>query len=98
MNMEAGRRKSRRRSTWGAPAGLGDGEFLMRGAAITTGLPGKDGRLCQCLRETERERVSGSGIKKKISTDILFWGEEKTSRYSLVVHNMSPFPSSVQLQ
>lgn len=97
MNMEAGRRKSRRRSTWGAPAGLGDGEFLMRGAAITTGLPGKDGRLCQCLRETERERVSGSGIKKN-QHRYLILGRGKTSRYSLVVHNMSPFPSSVQLQ
>ena len=40
----------RRRSTWSAPAGLGDGESLMRGAAVTAALPGEDGRLSQSLR------------------------------------------------
>lgn len=42
--------------TWGASAGLSDGEFLMGGATITTGLPGKDGGLCQSLRQRGGER------------------------------------------
>lgn len=45
------RKPSRRRSTWGASAGLRDGEFLMRRATITAGLPGKDGRLGEGLRQ-----------------------------------------------
>lgn len=42
--METGQREGC--CTWGASAGLSDGEFLMRGVTITAGLPGKDGRLC----------------------------------------------------
>lgn len=56
--MDAWRSESRKRPTWGASAGLGDGEFLMRGTTITTGLPGKDGRLCKSLRKTERQKDS----------------------------------------
>lgn len=40
--------------TWGASAGLSDAELLVRGAAIATGLPGKDGGLGQSLRRRER--------------------------------------------
>lgn len=36
--------------TWCASAGLSYAELLMRGATITTGLPGEDGGLCQSLR------------------------------------------------
>lgn len=45
------RRPNSRRSTWGAFAGLRDGEFLMRRATVTAGLAGKDGRLGEGLRQ-----------------------------------------------
>lgn len=47
------------RKTWGASASLSNGEFLMRGATITAGLSGKDGRLCQSLWQREREKDWG---------------------------------------
>lgn len=43
-----------RRSTWGAFAGLSNGELLMRRATVTAGLIGKDGRL----RESLGQRVT----------------------------------------
>lgn len=57
INIEAGRRNENpSKKTWGASASLSDGEFLMRGATITTGLSGEDGGLCQRLRQRERGR------------------------------------------
>lgn len=53
------RHTSRRRSTWGASASLRDGELLVGGATITTGLPGKDGRLCQSLRGKQKFILGG---------------------------------------
>ena len=40
--------------TWGPSAGLLDGESLMGGPAVTAGLLGKYGRLCQSLEEGRR--------------------------------------------
>lgn len=46
--------------TWGASAGLSDGELLMGCAAIAAGLAGKDGRLCQSLRQRRADGVRQS--------------------------------------
>ena len=52
MEGRGGKRKIMRGwRTWGAPAGLRDGELLMRCTTVTAGLPGKDGRLGESLRQ-----------------------------------------------